>query len=164
MTDGDVRRIVEEVLAQRGTVNGEAWQGVNALARDGGTSAAVATGGGTGLKGTWELKFAAGVGTFSACRWFVSPLTKGVGDIEYTVAGPDGIYYLAAKIDLAADTAEIVKGATVESVTDEAVPEGEDRKYVKVLLYRIERKTAGGVVRCRKMNDYRNMPAVGVYV
>ena len=110
----------------------------------------------------FDIAFDGGDFTLSNCVYRRGPVTK---EIAYYVEGEvvaDGIQYIAVWIDSSDGVATAYVGTTIASITD-AVVNAESTKY-KVLLYKVNRVTEGGVVTVSVLVDYRKGAGVFLYV
>lgn len=110
--------------------------------------------------GPWHLALSGAGATLTECIYQRGPVVKLLGsgsthELTHTIvsAGPD--IWLGAKIDIDAGTAEIIEGDSLESVTDQEIPE--DPQYIRKPLYRLLKT---GAAAFSVAWDYRNIPEV----
>jgi hypothetical protein len=116
---------------------------------------------GTAAPEPFDIAFDGGDFTLSNCVYRRGPVTKEIAAITGAVVG-DGTQYIAVWIDSSVGTGAAYVGTTIASVTDAAV-NAESTKY-KVLLYKVNRVTEGGVVTVSVLVDYRKGAGVFLYV
>jgi len=104
--------------------------------------------------GPWALSISGDDATCSDCVYMRGPVTLAPTVAALTLALEDA--YIAAHIDLADGTAELVEGASIGDVTD-AAPQDDDTTYKKLLYHVVK---TGGV--WAVTTDYRNAPQLGV--
>jgi hypothetical protein len=104
--------------------------------------------------GAWEIAFDGDEATCSDCVYMRGPVTVAPTVAALTLALEDA--YIAAHINLADGTAELVEGASIAAVTD-AAPQDDDTTY-KLLLYHAVKTDGAWAVD----KDYRNAPQLGV--
>lgn len=109
----------------------------------------------------FDITFDEGAFTLSNCVYRRGPVTVGLSDVIGEVPS-DGEQYIAVWFDCETGAGTAQVGASVASVTDSSV--NESSAYYKVLLYKVNAVTTGGVMAVTVLTDYRVAPAVILYV
>jgi hypothetical protein len=114
-----------------------------------------------GFPEPFDITFDEGAFTLSNCVYRRGPVTVGLSDVIGEVLS-DGEQYIAVWFDCETGAGTAQVGASVASVTDSSV--NESSAYYKVLLYKVNAVTTGGVMAVTVLTDYRVAPAVILYV
>jgi len=109
---------------------------------------------GTTVPGPWGITFSGNDATCSDCVYMRGPVTLVPTVAALTLALEDA--YIAAHIDLADGTVELVEGASIEDVTD-AEPLDDDTTYKLLLYHAVKTEGAWAVTM-----DYRAAAQLGV--
>lgn len=112
------------------------------------------SGGGGGGPQAWDYTIAGTSFSVTECVYMRGPVTLVPTVAALTLALEDA--YIAAHIDLADGTAELVEGSSIAAVTD-AAPLDDDM-LAKVLLYHVVKTGDAWAVTM----DYRSIPQLGV--
>lgn len=96
--------------------------------------------------------------TFSMCAYERQGITRLLEDLTHTVTGADGYYYLSLKIPMVTGSVTIHQAATFPAAVKTELDESET--YYYKLLYKVHKKTTGGVVSVSVTQDWRNIPQV----